>query len=351
VRTALMSLVIPWLVNNEKLLRRLMIVMAFSLGIVAAKFGLFGLIHGGIQLTKGYRGLIADSNGLALAMAMLVPICWYTRELVPQLWAKLALLFLAGCALSAVIFTHSRGNAIALAAVLLMIALRSKYKLLTFAGLTVLVLPAILLFGEQFYARMATLQDVEGDASAFSRIVFAKVALKMAGDYPLFGVGFGESNYVILSPNYGLEADNVRKVHNTYLQTLVDSGVPGLFLFVLVLFGTIVWLQFSVRSIRRVRPDLAGVPMALQTALIAYAIGSTFYSRGDFELLYMVLMCAAAWHAVQKSILAAPVAAAPPAPSVLPASMRRHAGVGAFSRNAGPTVSPSRILTGRRLTR
>jgi hypothetical protein len=43
--------------------------------------------------------------------------------------------------------------------------------------------------------------------------------------------------------------------------------------------------------------------VAFQTSLLAFAIGSTFYSRSDFEFAYIVLMAAAAWYGIEKKAL------------------------------------------------
>lgn len=302
IRVIIMALLIPLVISTELWLRRLVVLMACSMGFVALKFGVFSLVFGGAALVKGYAGMIGDSNGLALAMAMVLPLCLYGRDLVDQFWMKWLLLGMAVFAVVTVVMTGSRGNALAVGGVLLLVTMRSKYKMLGLAGIVLLTLPALYLAGDRFTNRMATISEYEEDQSAAGRLEFWATALKMSKDYPVLGVGYGEKNYVALANKY-MGRENHWVVHNTYLQTLVDCGVFGFLLYVATLWGAIVWLGRSVSRMRRLKPEWVAYPMALQTSLIGFAMGSTFYSRGDFEFVYIVLMTAASWQLIEQKEL------------------------------------------------
>jgi O-antigen ligase len=213
------------------------------------------------------------------------------------------LLGMAACAGITLISTNSRGNSLACGLVLLLITFRSKYRMAGLIGIClVLILPGLYLVGDRYLERMSTLKDVESDNSAWSRVVFAEAAIRMWSDYPLLGVGFGEENYVFLSDQYLDPGVAGRKVHNTYLQMLVDSGIFAFLIYTALLWGTIWWLGRSIKKMNRLRPEWAAYPLMIQSSLIAFAIGSTFYSRGDFELCYMLLMAAGAWYSIQESL-------------------------------------------------
>jgi putative inorganic carbon (hco3(-)) transporter len=320
IKTVVMSFLIPVMVADVIMMRRFLIVAAFSLGFVAVKFGLWGVIHGGVTIATGYGGIIEDNNGLALGMAMLVPLAWYARDVVQHRMVKLALLGITALAAATVIMTGSRGNSVGLAVVLLLMILQAKRKALALAGLAVLTVPTILLVGQRYLDRMATMADFESEQSAASRIVFAQAALRMWSDYPIFGVGFGQDNYRALSPRYLPRAQGqALVVHNTYLQTLVDSGIMAFALFVLMLYGAIWSMRRSVKAMKAVRPDLAPYPLAIGTSLVAYAVGCTFYSRPAFEIFYIVLGGAAAWQVISRRVLAEEQRRAPHGPLTLPA--------------------------------
>jgi O-antigen ligase len=171
-----------------------------------------------------------------------------------------------------------------------------------------LLVPVLVMLGNRYQDRMATLTDVQGESSAASRLVFSRAAFHMWQDHPLFGVGFGQDNYRELNYLYLDEtATRGLVVHNTYLQILVDSGIITFLLFVGTLWGTVWWLGRSAKKIKAVRPDLVPYARSLQLSTFAYAIGCTFYSRPQFEIFYIVLGGAAAWQLVIRNILSAPV--------------------------------------------
>lgn len=299
-RIILMSLLIVVLVQTFEHLRLLLLVMAGSLGFIGFKFGLFGVRGGGVQFSEGYAGFIGDSNGLALAMVMTVPLCWYAISLVKTKWAKAAFATATLFSIATVVLTFSRGCALALAAVLILISLRSKRKLGIVVVLAVFTAPAVYLVYDRYVARMKTISTYEEESSAASRVEFAEAALKMAKDYPALGVGFGSDNYIILAPKY-LGYNSGRVVHNTYLQMLVDSGVFAFAIYLAMLFGAIFWLSVSIRRTRKVALHLLPFPLAMQTSLIGYAIGSTFYSRIQFEPMYMIIMATGVWFMLMRN--------------------------------------------------
>ena len=84
-------------------------------------------------------------------------------------------------------------------------------------------------------------------------------------------------------------------VHNTYLQMLVDSGTFALLVYAALLFGTIFRLGLSARKMRQAESGLEAFPVALQTALVGWAVATVFLSRVQADIPYILLMSAAAW--------------------------------------------------------
>jgi probable O-glycosylation ligase (exosortase A-associated) len=291
-RVVLMALLIPLLVRTEREFQMLFLIIAFSLGTLGVKFGAWGLLHGGVRFTQGYGGMLSGNNEIALGLAMATPLCWYARRLSIARWARwLFLAMTVGC-IAAVVMTYSRGGALALTAALVLIIMRENRRLLTFVVIFVLAAPAVYLIHDTYFQRLGTLRNPTEESSAASRLEYAKAAFAMWEDYPLLGVGFGQTNYVRLSTRYvGRKVDQV--VHNSYLQTLVDSGVVAFLVYVGLMFGTIAWLQASATRARSDNPEMVVYLVAIQTALVAFAVGSTFGSIEHYDFYYMLLMCAA----------------------------------------------------------
>ena len=299
-RMMLMSLLIVVLIRTEKHLKWLLMIMGFSLGVLGVKFGLYGVVNGGVRFAAGYGGMLSDNNDLALALVIAVPLCWYFRDEFKSKWIRMGLLGVIFCTIAAVVMTYSRGAAVALVIVMLLIAMRSKRKVGVLVAFMILAAPTIYLVGKTYRDRLATVADPEHEASSYSRIALAQAAFNMWQDYPLFGVGFGGGNCSKIVAKY-TDAKEDSVLHNTYLQMLVDSGIFAFLIYVSILFGTILWLGYSARRIKHIDPRLARYPLAIQASLIGFAIGSTFLSRVNFDVCYMLICAAATWREVARA--------------------------------------------------
>jgi probable O-glycosylation ligase (exosortase A-associated) len=303
VKVIVMSLLVPLFVIDEITLRRSFLLISLSLGFIAAKFAIFSIVNGGVMYYNGYgRGMMADNNGLAMAMGMLLPMAWYSRLLTQRKWARMIFTGIAGAAVLTVILTGSRGNSIAMACVILLLVLRSRRRVLALVGIIVLALPALVLVGDRYMTRLATLGDVEADASVTNRFDLGWAAVHMWQDHKLFGVGFGQDNFVLLSAKYLGYENKGLVVHNTYLQLLVDSGIFAFVIYTGLVIGTVIWLGASARTMKGIHPDLVVYPRALQAGLLHFAIASVAYSRNYFELFYILLTLAAAWQLIAKEL-------------------------------------------------
>ena len=291
-------LFMPVLLNTLKDLREFMLVIAYSIGFVGLKFGLFGLIHGGVRFATGFGGFMSDNNALASAMVTLLPLCWYLREVVATRFARWLLMLMTLCMATTIVMTYSRGGALGLGLIGLLIVFRSKNRLQLALVMGLICMIPIYMVGKSWTDRLGTVKTPEEEKSAKSRILFAQAGIEIWKDYPIFGVGFGMRNEQFLLPKY-IEADGDDYgrlvLHNSYLQTLVDCGTFAFLTYVSILFGTIIWLGFSIRRTRREYPSLAVYPVALQTGLIGFSLTSTFLSEMHVDFVYIMLMGAAIW--------------------------------------------------------
>jgi O-antigen ligase len=227
---------------------------------------------------------------------MVLPFCWYMRQKVDSKWLKALLLAMVFSIITAVIMTESRNGALALVTVMLMIAWRSRYKVPVLLMFTLLAIPALMLFQNQFVARMSTLENASADSSAYSRWILSQV-------------GFGNEVFMLLErpyiPDEYQAITQDLKAHNTYLQILVDSGIFAFVIFVVLLFSTIFRLGASSRYWKkRNNPALRVYPMALQCSLIAIAQYGIAGGRERYDFLYIVLMCGTAWFNLDKKLRA-----------------------------------------------
>jgi probable O-glycosylation ligase (exosortase A-associated) len=299
LRMILIVMLIPVFCDTAARVKNLILVMAFSLGALGIKFGLYGIVQGGVQFTDGI-GEQYDNNTLGLAMAMAAPLCWFARSLVSSAWAKMALLFMVVTAAATVIMTNSRGASLSLAAAFLFVAFRSKHKILTLIVLVAATAPTIYLVKDQYFKRMKTLDSYRDEASAASRIEFAGAAIRMWQAYPILGVGFGSRNYAALNEEF-LGREDVHGTHNTYLQVLADSGCFAYLLYTGLLFGIVVWLG-QMSHIQGDAGNIRQMAVALRASLIAFMVGGTFGSMQRYDFTYMLIMTTAAlWRVCEET--------------------------------------------------
>ena len=61
LRMILILLLIPILLETEKDVIHLLLVMGLSLGVVGFKFGVYGVLHGGVELAAGYGEMLGTT--------------------------------------------------------------------------------------------------------------------------------------------------------------------------------------------------------------------------------------------------------------------------------------------------
>ena len=324
-RGSILALAIPVLFKTEEDLSCGILGIVAGLGVIGVKFGLYSVGHGGLRYNSGYGGMLGDNNTLALGLVMAVPLAYYGLRMVQRNWARVSVLGLLIFLIVTAIMTYSRGAALSLGVVMLMILRGSKHKVTAVVLVAILGMPAAWLVGRSYFDRVRSIGNYATDVSIRDRLANAATAVLVWKDYPIHGVGFGMENQALIFRNYISEGDlgYGLVVHNTYLQLLTDSGLVGFVPYVMLLFGTIWWLGRSAKRTARVWPGKEIYPKALQCSLMACAVGTIFLSRVDFDLTYMVLMCSAAWWNLVRTQTRN---AAPAAVPFRPASRIAHVG-------------------------
>lgn len=354
LRVFVMALIIPLILTSMDQLRWFVVVVAGSLGLLGAKYGVYGLVAGGAAFRQGYGGMLSDNNTMALAFAMTVPLCWFARLLVPWKLARLGFAAAGLASLAGVVFTHSRGGVLAAGAGLLMITLMERRKVLALLVLTAASSGVAYLVWDSFSSRMSTLKNPVMEGSARSRIELALAAPRLWLDYPLFGVGFTETNqqrliFKYVPPEYATEYAG-KVLHNNWLQILVDSGIFAFLLYVWLVFRTLFHCWREGRKwIKRGDTANAAIPNAIAASMGTFVVGSTFLSRTSFDLLYVLLCTAAAWTEIQKrfaTTAGALPAAEPPAPMPEPLAEASTE----LAPEAGRRIGFGRVRESRRRT-
>jgi probable O-glycosylation ligase (exosortase A-associated) len=225
---------------------------------------------------------------------MVLPMILILRREVERPWLRHLLLGAFMLTIVAVLATYSRGALLGLGAVLLLLALRSRARVVAIVVLLFTVPLAGVLLPSKWFERMGTIKTYEEDASAMGRIWAWKLSMRVASDRPLLGAGFqcfGPRVYMRYLPESpGSETD----AHNIFFQVLAEHGVTGLVAFLALILST--WA--TLRDAKRLTKRAPGARMLhswadmIEISLIAYIVNGFFLSRSYFDLFYHLVAIA-----------------------------------------------------------
>lgn len=141
-------------------------------------------------------------------------------------------------------------------------------------------------------ARLGTLLDLFGDASAVARAGIWADTLRMAADFPLFGAGFG--SYASVYPGYQTVLGDlaVEHAHNDWLQLVAEGGLAG------ALAATALGAAFLATAVRWIgrRRDREAVFLAVGGlgGLMAFALQAVaeFSLRVPANALWLTVLAA-----------------------------------------------------------
>jgi len=186
-----------------------------------------------------YGGMFGPGGENDLAAFIAINLFWFLfwGRQAHQRWGKKLMLGMAGITGLACLLCYSRGAYIALAAGLLYFSWKQNKNLLVMLVLMLLTIPAWAPKTVVERLDMLTQQDqLDKDASAQRRLIIWEGARGMIADHLMFGVGpynFGRQIHAYVH----LPEDSPTASHNMYLRMTAELGIPGLLLFLMILWS------------------------------------------------------------------------------------------------------------------
>lgn len=179
-----------------------------------------------------------------------------------------------GAALLAQVLTYGKGGWVGSMVGLMMVGLMYQGKRLKIRNIVVVVLGMVALGGvvtlvlpdvADYVARIWTGTRTE-DSSMVTRLVLWKMAWAAFLDNPLFGYGLG-IGMLIIADSWGVPLE----VHNDYIRLLVETGVVGLGLYIMIQIYVFKLILRARRLLIEIDPRfklLVAATLALQTSYI-----------------------------------------------------------------------------------
>ncbi|HEX7793038.1 MAG TPA: O-antigen ligase family protein [Vicinamibacterales bacterium] len=284
------ALVFFWMIAAMVTNRERLITLAWSLTVCSIPLALSALMHfakgdflstgTSIQRIEGYAGLSGNPNDLALTLNLLIPftgaLLFTTRSWLGRAIAALALFV----SIPAVIVTFSRAGFLTLVAIGIMgvFCFMRRGAVVPAVALIVLALAIAPALPKGYVERVSTIVDIDADptGSAQGRWTDYQVATDVVIANPVLGVGLGQD---ILALNAARGRATWRSVHNAFLEYAVDLGIPGILLFLSLLFVSFGTARRVERYAQRARSlwDVGVFATAAQVALVAFAVAAFFH--------------------------------------------------------------------------
>ena len=307
IKCAIITYLISVLASDYRSLRLIVLTMALSLSFEGAKQGWAQLVLNPGATNMNPIPFLGDNNGVAVGVLMMVPVLVALARTAPSRWERWLHRFLAFGMLYRGISTYSRGGFLAAIALGVVYVARSDKKLLALVGAALAATIVLSVMPDTFWDRMDTITVEEGDemdSSAKGRLHFWGVAVTMARDEPIFGVGYNgfPVAYDLYDPT-AAEFGVARGVHSMWMGVLSELGFVGLGLFAAQLWLAWRACQLSSRlaKVGRIRTELGHFAGALQVGFVVCAVGGSFVNFQYVEMLWHFVGLSMALQAINQA--------------------------------------------------
>ncbi len=137
-KTLLMTLVALAAVRSEKQTTIFLWIFVMSVAFFGIKGGVFAFLTGGeFKVWGPPESQIEDNNAISVALVMMIPLLAYLYQHAPRRWIKPAMLAAILLSIGSILASYSRGAFVAISAMLLFLALKSRQRVLMIALLAI----------------------------------------------------------------------------------------------------------------------------------------------------------------------------------------------------------------------
>ncbi len=279
-------------------------------------------------------GTLGDANYYGQSLLIILPIALYLlvegRRRLARVAGGLATLFLVG----AIIFTYSRGDAVALGIVLVAGVLYKRPHPIYWIGGLLALIAIVPLLPSNYISRLTTIVDVASsnrqailsEDSVRGRAGASQAAVEIFIDHPLFGVG--RENYPLYELEY-LSGSNLAKSgkgippHNLYLEVAAEHGLLGIIVVGGLLFMTFRAL-FEARRRFREAGDHTHAELAawLSIGMLGYLVSSLFLHGAFIWMLGLQIALIVALRQISRTVY--PDILSPHLPTLVSAGPESH---------------------------
>ena len=289
-----------WLIDTREKLYYLLVTISASILGISIKGGYWAVLNNFADRVYGPpNSQYFDNNHFAILMTMNLPLLAIWIRETNARSVRIALMAGMGLTIAAIVSSWSRGALLMLAVTLMLMILNSRNKLVMTALLAGSVLFTATLVPDKWYQRMGTIVSYQQDKSANDRLEAWRAGLDYIKARPLLGGGFF-AREAIKDPPFDPVASGDPVLyskygwHSAYVTMATEHGLPGLFVWLALLLGTMVSLTRLAARYRDREPLrwVVDYSLMLRASLIAYAIGAAFLALPYLDIWFQLVVVA-----------------------------------------------------------
>jgi len=256
-----------------------LLLFCFGISIIAMAGYQQGNLAEGYRMQGAWGGISSNPNDFALTINLIIPFAVALFMLNQGFVKKTIIAAFLIVAVSAILATYSRGGFITLGTVVSLILFRNiagRKALISALPILLMVIVFVVLTPEGYGTRLESIADPSKDkfGSATARWTSMVRTFDVIAEHPLLGVGMG-MNILALNEK-GLFWT---QAHNVYLELASEIGLPGLLVFVLLVWRLLKGLrhvqterQGDVRNL-----ELSSLAGACEISLLAFCVAALFH--------------------------------------------------------------------------
>jgi putative inorganic carbon (HCO3(-)) transporter len=290
-------------IEDRKAIRTVVILAAISLLFIDRSSLFESMSRTWTNFDEDKRGggpLGFGSNQTAAFLAQFAMFFWGLAAFLQRKKAKLLSLGLVAVTIFATMYTFSRGAYVAVLLSVLVLGLLKDRKLLVLLGVFLMTWTAVVPAPVRERVQMTKNANGQLEASAQERVNLWENAEKSIARSPIVGTGFATFQF-------GEHIDNLSDTHNWYVKVMVETGIIGSIL-ILLMFQQLIAIPY--RLFRRAEDPLyQGLGLGLFLAMCSCIVANCFGDRWTYVEITGLL-----WVLVAAAIRAAHSTAPEPTP-------------------------------------
>jgi putative inorganic carbon (hco3(-)) transporter len=266
-----------------------------------------GVSPTGVTQQPRLNGNIGETNRYGQVLAVLLPLAAARIAIARSVLLRLLTVVAAAAIGGGIVFTYSRGTAVAVVATLVTLVVMRWVRLRWLVSGVALVL-VVALSTPGYAERLSSVTSILGatqqagsskaaDNAVRGRTTEVFSALLAFADHPVLGVGPGA--FPVVYPQYAAQVGirprlEEREAHNLYAGIAAETGVLGLIPFLLLLWRLLTGLARAAREWAPVNRSRALLARGFFASVLIYAYSGMFLHLSNVRYFWLLMGLSAA---------------------------------------------------------